>query len=223
MSREGLRVASVCAVLSAVTTFLLWLLPRFYDAPATFDERVALYRNPYVAARLWVNFVHIFLALAAYGAAAVRLSGRAPALAGAGFLWFVLWGFTELLGVTVNIFAVNRTWRAQYGGASAEQRTQLRTNLAGFDAVWDAMFFLLLVAFLLGSLCYGLAFLREHGAGRWVGWLFLLAVPLTAAIMLGGYAGVTVFDGAVSAIYPVLQPVSRALLGWWLWPRPIRP
>lgn len=186
MSRSGLRFAAACAVASAITTFLLWLLPRLGDA--------------YSLARLWVNFVHIFLALVAYGGVAFVLFRRAPARASLGFLWFVLWGFTELLGVTVQIFATRRA------------------HIAGFREVWDALFFLLLVAFLLGSLCYGLAALR--GGGRLsgaVGVLILLAVPLTAGIMLGGYTRFTAFDAAIALAYPVLQPVSRAVMGVWLW------
>jgi hypothetical protein len=59
--RSFLRTGAVCAVLSAVTTFLLWLLPRFYDALVGFlDESVALHVNPAYMARWWVNFVHIF-------------------------------------------------------------------------------------------------------------------------------------------------------------------
>lgn len=220
MTRTSLRVAAGFAVLSAVTTFLLWLLPRLYPSPDTFEAAVRLHQNPYYMARLWVNFVHIFFALIAYGAAAWVLYRAAPALAGFGYLWFVLWGFTELLGVTVNIFAVNRTWRPAFADAAPELQASLRTNIAGFAAVWDAMFFLLLVAFLLGTTCLGLAALRGDRLGRWVGGLFLLAAPLTLGIMIGGYTQVHVFDPAMEAVYPVLQPVSRALLGYWLWRQP---
>jgi hypothetical protein len=219
MTRSGLRVAAGFAVLSAITTFLLWLLPRLYATPQSFEEAVSLHQNQVYMARLWVNFAHIFFALIAYGAAAWLLHRAAPALAGFGYLWFVLWGFTELLGVTVNIFAVNRTWRTAYAGCPPEQKAAIRTNIEGFAAVWDAMFFLLLVAFLLGTLCFGLAALRTDAIGRWVGILFLLAVPLTIGIMVDGYTQVRVFGPALGAIYPVLQPVSRALLGYWLWRR----
>ena len=93
----------------------------------------------------------------------------------------------------------------------------MRVLLLGFDAVWDALFFLLLTGFLLGTSCFGLAALAGTGLERWVGVLFLLASPLTLAIMLGGYAGVTFLDSLVSWVYPLLQPFSRALLAVWLW------
>ena len=221
MSRTGVLAGSAFAFLSAVTTFLLWLLPRLYASPQTFEDAVNLHQNPYYMARLWVNFGHIFFALVAYGATAWVLYRVAPALASFGYLCFVLWGLTELLGVTVNIFAVNRTWRAAFSDASTEVQRSIQANIAAFDAVWDAMFFLLLVAFLLGSACFGLAALRGDAISKGVGLLFLLAVPLTAGIIVGGYTRVSVFNTVVTVIYPILQPMSRGLLGYWLWRRAV--
>ena len=217
MSPISFRIAAVAAALSAVTTFLLWLLPRLYEVPDGLEAAVGLHQNPVYLSRLWVNFVHIFLALAAYGATAVLLWRRSPSLAGFGFVCFLLWGFVELSGVSVNIFAVNADWRAHFALATPEGQGQLRVLLLGFDAVWDALFFLLLTGFLLGTSCFGLAALAGTGLERWVGVMFLLASPLTLAIMLGGYAGVAFMDSIVSWLYPVLQPFSRALLAAWLW------
>ena len=216
LSTTTLRIAAVGAGLSAVTTFLLWLLPRLYPAPAGFDEALALHANPLYIARLWVNFGHIFLALTAYSAAACLLWRRSPSLAGLGYVWFVMWGFTELLGVTTNIFAVNGTWRAQFGQSEPDMQDRLRTLILGFEGAWDALF-LLLVAFLLGSLFYGLAAWLGRGLERWIGALFLLAVPLTLGIVISSYTKIVLFDAAIAWVYPVLQPVSRALLGCWLW------
>jgi hypothetical protein len=217
--RAFFRTGGACAALSAVTTFFLWLLPRTYPLPEGFEASLALHAQAGYMARLWVNFAHIFLALAGYAAAALVLWPRSRMLSALGFLWFVLWGFTELLGVTVNIWAVNRTWRAGWEAADAGGREILRANLSGFDAVWDAMFFLLLVAFLLGTLCLGGAAVRGAGLERAVGVLLLLAAPLTIAILLDGYAGMRSAGRAVEWAYPILQPVSRGLMGVWLWRR----
>jgi hypothetical protein len=219
MPRTSLRFAAVAAALSALTTFLLWLLPRLYQAPANFDQSIALHTNPFYLGRLWVNFVHIFFALSAYAAATCLLWRRTPALAGMGFVWMLMWAMAELLGVSVNLFAVNGTWRAQFATSTPEMQDQLRVLLMGFQGVWDGVFFLLLVCFLLGSLCYGLALVRQQKMERALGWLFLLAVPLTVAIMLGGYTSISAFDGVAGMVYPVLQPVSRLLLAVWLWRR----
>src|SRR6185369_1010791 len=111
------------------------------------------------------------------------------------------WATTELTGISVIIFASNRAWRASYDAADEAKRASLRTMLEGWSAVWDGMFFLLLVAFLLGSLLFGAAAVRQKGLARAVGVLLLAAVPLTAFIMAGGYAGVAWANTLSDAVY----------------------
>lgn len=226
--RSFFRVGGACAALSAITTFLLWFLPRTYAAPAGFEESLLLHANAAAMARWWVNFVHIFLALAGYAAAAWALWPRSRMLSALGLLWFVLWGFTEIVGVSIQIWAVNRTWRAGWEAADPPTRAILRAQLTGFAAVWDAMFFVLLIAFLLGTLCLGLAAVsggsglaaaRGRGLERAVGWMLLLGAPLTIAILLAEYAGMSPMGQASGWVYPVLQPVCRASMGVWLWRR----
>jgi len=216
-SARFLRVAGAAAVLSAVTTFLLWALPRAYARPVDFDASVALHRNAIYLARYWVNFVHIFLALTAYTGVALLLARRSLGFAVLGLLFFLAWGLTELLGVATILFAVNGTWRVGYAAADPATQERLRTLLVGFEAVWDSMFFVLLVAFLLGTLCYGFVAWTGAGLERLVGVLFLLAGPLTLAIIVSGYGGPQWPGVVVGWLYPTLQPVSRALMGVWLW------
>ena len=75
---------------------------------------------------------------------------------------------------------------------------------------------LLLVAFLLGTTSYGIAAFREKGLTRIMGLLFLLAVPLTLVIILDRYMGYSLSIW-ISWSYPLLQPVSRFIMGYWLW------
>jgi hypothetical protein len=164
----------------------------------------------------WVNFMHVFLALTGYWAAAVALSQRNRFLASCGLLWFLLWGFTEIAGVSINIWAVNGTWRPQYATADLATQEILKTNLTGFAAIWDAIFFVILISFLLGTPFLGLAAIGGAGLQRWLGMLLLLAVPLTVAILLSEYASINVLSPVVAWSYPVLQSISRApILGLW--------
>jgi len=72
------------------------------------------------------------------------------------------------------------------------------------------LFFVILGAFLLGSLLLGLAALAMPGRlARGAAILLLAAVPLTVLIMLGGYAGAGWTDPITGSVYPLLQPVSR--------------
>jgi len=221
--RTFLRIAAVSAFISAVTTFLLWLLPQLYSPPQTFEERILLFRNEIYMARQWVNFWHIPVALTAYFGLAVVLFRRETGKVVFGMVWFVIWGIIEMTGVAIILFSVNYGWRSQYAGASPAQKQVLQTHLEGFYSVWDSMFFVLLVAFLFGTLFFGWATWSSQGMEKRLSYLFWLAVPLTMLILLGGYAGQSWADAMTAAIYPVLQPVSRFVLGVFLWKRSDKP
>lgn len=212
-----LRFAAVCSAVSALTTFLLWLLPRFSPDATSFETTLDLARNfPYMA-RWWVNFAHIFFALTAYLGAALVLRYRSVGWAVWGFLQFAIWGVTELLGVTVAIWAVNRGWRTEFAAADQTRQAVLRVLLEGWPDVWNGMFFLLLIAFLFGSLSMGTLAFRGSGLERATGVLLLLSVPLSVLIILAEYFSVSIAGSLESVIYPILQPVSRFTMAVWLW------
>ena len=212
------KIASVCAIISSITTFLLWFLPFGYSQPSNLDERIALHTNPFYMGRLWVNFAHIYFALIAYWAVVAKKSSESAGFVSLGFIFFLIWGITELMGVSVLIFALNYEWRKTLASQPDEAaRTMLLTNINAFNDVWNALFFLLLIAFLLGTLFYGLALWKGKGLERILSICFLLAVPLTLFIIADGYGGLTWFSLLVTWIYPALQPISRFLLGVWLW------
>lgn len=211
------RFAAICSCISAVTTFLMWYLARRTPAGAQFEETLQLANNFSYMARWWINFAHIFFALAAYSGAVAVLRHRSLAWGLWSLLLFGTWGLVELVGVTAAIWAVNRGWRAEYGLAGPARRELLRIFLEAWPQVWNALFFLLLIAFLFGSLSLGLLAIKGRGLERTTGILLLLAVPLSTLIMLGEYWNVKVASGLETVIYPVLQPASRMVMGVWLW------
>ena len=148
-----LKITAVAAVATAFTTFLLWLLPRLYQV-GSFEEALSLPANGYYMSRLWVNFFHIPLALTAYFGLAYKLRNRELPKVALGFVWFVIWGIVEMIGVAIIIFSINRTWRNGYAMASDTQRELMKNNIEALLSVWDSIFFVLLVAFFLGTLLY---------------------------------------------------------------------
>lgn len=215
-SSRGLILAgSAAAFISAITTFLLWYLPNLYSAPDSFETAVLLAEDPAYMGRLWVNFAHVFVALFAYGVAASILAARVPGLAITGFVAFAFWAFAEAIGVSINIWGVNELWRAGFNDAGAEQQMLIRASIHSFQGLWEGIFFVVLVTFLIGTLCYGVALFEGQVLQRSLAILFILAAPLTVIIILDGYFGAGL-SAWVAWAYPVLQPVSRALLGVWL-------
>jgi hypothetical protein len=168
-------------------------------------------------ANRWAVLVHCALVIVSMFAlgAAVR---RESALVILGFLAFVCFGFTEILRTSLSIFAVNRTWRPGYANAVDEAtRDRVRFLIEAYSGVNNALFFIFYSAFIIGLLCYAIAFLRLNGRMRWLGIVFafwsLINLPgLIDAII--GYESLGSYFGWVG---PYFQPLAGAYVGVWLW------
>lgn len=216
-NRHFLRIAALSAFATVVTTFLLWLLPRLYVPPTGFEESVLLHQNSYYIARLWVNFIHLPLALTGYFGLAVVLYKREAVKSTFGMLWFLIWGIVEMVGIAINLFSVNYNWRSAYASADNITKNALKINIDAFTSIWQSAFFVLLVAFLFGTLFFGWATWKAKGIEKLLSWLLWLAVPLTLLIILSNYAGQKWAGQITTYVYPALQPISRFVLGLFLW------
>lgn len=214
--RSFYRTAALCSIASAVTTLLLIFLPRFYGPAGSLDERVLFLNNPFYQLRAWSYLVHPFLVLAAALGVALALWRRAAALVLPGFLGFLLWAFTEAGQQTLTLTLFHR-WARAWPQADVSAREILRTQVATYDALWDAMFLLLLIAFLLGNFLYGMACLRDRGLTRVLGFFYFGAVFLTLTGIVSELGGPTLPPLVSTWLYPLLQPAARTLTGIWLW------
>lgn len=210
------RSTAICSFISAVTTLCLIFLPKFYGPAASLDARVALIHHPLWELRAWVYLLHPFLTLAAALGVAAALRKVAPGAMIAGFLGFLLWAFTEAAqqSLTLTLF---RRWAAAYPQADAAGREVLRLQIASYDNLWDAMFLLLLIAFLVGNILYGCVTVRASGLTRALGIFYFLAAFLTLFIISGELGGPTLPSSFEAWFYPLTQPVARLLIGLWLW------
>src|SRR6185436_4000333 len=99
---------------------------------------------------------------------------NAPALVSVGFLGYLCFGFTEILRTSISIFGVNRTWRAGYAAAADNAtRERFHSIIDAYAGINDALFFVFYAGFLIGLICYGVAFLRSEGSKSHLGLLFL--------------------------------------------------
>ena len=73
---------------------------------------------------------------------------RAAALLPPGFLGFLLWAFTEAGQQTLTLTLFHR-WARAWPQADGPSREVLRAQIASYEALWDAMFLLLLIASIL--------------------------------------------------------------------------
>jgi len=216
-SRTFFRAAAVCSFLSAITTLGLIFLPRLYQPVTTFDERMALANDPAYLTRSWVYFIHPFITVAASLAVAVRQRYRSPGAATLGLLGILLWGCTEAAQQALTKVALDRTWRAAWPTADEAARALIRTQVETYDAIWNAMYFLIIVAFLIGNVFLALAMRDERGLGRWVSFAYWGGAAVTLPLVLQELGAPGLPEALDAWLYPAIQPLGRSLIGLWLW------
>jgi hypothetical protein len=210
------RAAAVCSIISAATTLLLIFLPKFYGPLTSLQERVDVVQHPLYQLRAWAYLLHPFMVMTAALAVAAALRRTAAGMVVPGFLGFLLWGFTEA-GQQTLTFALFRRWAAEYQTADLGLRETLRAQIGIYDAIWDAMFLLLLLGFFAGNVLYGMVTIRRPGLTRALGIFYFGAAFLTLAGISGELHGPVLPPLLETWLYPLLQPAARFLIGIWLW------
>lgn len=212
------RFGAVCAVLTALTTLVVHIVPNLWADATTFEQQVALRLNPVYMAQRWTILVHcalVIMSMFVLGAAKLRY---APALVGFGFLGYLFFGFTEILRTSISIFAVNRTWRAGYAAAADDAtRERFQSLISAYAGINQALFFIFYTGFMIGLVCYGLAFLRSEGRKSQLGILFLV----WAFLDVPGFIDTVIGTGSLGAYFewvgPYFLPLARLYVGVWLW------
>jgi hypothetical protein len=215
-SRAFVRFAAVCAFLSALTTFGVHLLPLLHPA-STFDQQLLLPQTPVYIFRLWVVLIHILLVLASmWGIFAVRHRTEAGWL-GLGLGGFWIFGLAELFRVSVTLNTVN-AWRFRYlSEADPTVQEFLRQSLLSWSQVNDALFFLLVLGFLIGNLFYAIALRRGVGLEKWVSILLFLWAGLSLTTLLREFLSQNWLDFFPEFLSYTFQPFVRIMIGIWLW------
>jgi len=212
------RFGAVCAVLTALTTLVVHIVPNLWADATTFEQQVELRLDSIYLAQRWTILVHcalVIISMFVLGAAKLR---SAPALVSFGFLGYLCFGFTEIVRTSISIFAVNRTWRAGHAAAADDAtREHFRSLITAYGGINDALFFIFYTAFLIGLVCYGLAFLRSEGRKSHLGLLFLTWSFLSVPGFIDGIAGTESLGRYFEWVGPYFLPLARLYIGVWLW------
>ena len=210
-------VAAFCSFASAITTLGLIFLPEAFAPADDFAARMARVNDPVYRVYAWNYLVHPFLTVAAALGVSMRLRREAASLVIPGLVAFVLWGATEAGQQALTLMAFN-PWRVAWlaGDPAVRATMELRTSL--YDGIWNAMFFLIVIAFFIANLLYAVALWRGRTLSRVVGAFYLVAAVQTLLIIVGEVSGTQLLPAAIEFwIYPLTQPVARTLIGVWLW------
>jgi|SRR6185436_8336824 len=211
------RFAAVCSCVSALTTCGLIFLPDFYAPLEGFEGRMHRVHDPAYVLRSWVYFVHPFFTGAAALAVGLRLRRVAPALVIPGLIGFLLWAVTEASQQALTLQAFD-PWRIAYLAGDEAVRSTMVLRTAIYDDIWDAMYFFLLVVFLIGNVLYSIALWRGRTKlSRAVSVGYVGAALLTAFIISSEVGGPGLPATLDAWLYPAIQPLARTLIGVWLW------
>jgi len=118
LSVSFMRVASICAFLTVLTTIGVHWLPRLWENAVTFDAQVQLRHNAIYVGQRWMVLAHCGLVVISMAPVALLLTGTARLIAMFGFGSYIMFAFVEMLRTSLSIFAVNRAWRSGYEQAS---------------------------------------------------------------------------------------------------------
>jgi hypothetical protein len=210
------RTAAVCSWLSAVTTCLLIFLPEWFVPADSFDARMARVQDPVYVLRSWVYLLHPFLVVTAALGVALRLRRTAASWVLPGFLAFALWASAEAAQQTLTLAAFD-PWRLSYLAGDPAVRSTMELRTALYDDLWDAMYVLLLISFMIANASYGCATLKIPGFTRALGVFYMLAALLTLSLLVPEFSGPGLPEPLNSWAYPAIQPLARAAIGTWLW------
>ena len=210
------RTAAVFSAISAITTLGLIFLPGMFAPVEGFDGRMGRVHDGWYQLRAWIYLVHPFLTGFAGLALCLRIRSTASAAALVGVIGFSIWAFTEALQQCFTLFAFDQ-WRIAYVAGDEAIRAQMPTLTTLYDEVWDALYVLLLIGFIIGNSALASVFTRGSGLTRVIGVLLAGAVLLTFSYLLPEF-GVPVSLGPLAGwVYPAIQPLARVLIGVWLW------
>lgn len=218
LSPRFFRFGAVCALLTALTTLVVHIVPNLWADAVAFEQQIALRLDPIYMAQRWTILVHCALVIISMFVLGTAKWRQAPALVSFGFLGYLFFGFTEILRTSISIFAVNRTWRAAYDAAADDAtRERFQSLITAYGAINQALFFVFYTGFFIGLICYGLAFVRTEGAKSQLGLLFLVWALLDVPGFIDAVRGSEALGRYFEWVGPYFLPLARLYVGIWLW------
>ena len=91
------RLTSICALLTTLTTLAVHWLPELWKDAVTFEAQVQLRHNPIYLSRLWIVLLHCVLVVISMAAIPRLLGGTSRLVATVGFGSYAMFAFVEML------------------------------------------------------------------------------------------------------------------------------
>lgn len=210
-----IRLAVICAFLSVLTTLLIHSNV-FEFGDLDFNQEIQLYDNFKYNFSKWLIIAHCVFVLITMWAVFLIGARRKLAWVGLGFVFYVVFAFTEIFRQFLELFYLNGL-RQKYDMAETSLREGLLiTQIEGFNYFAYALFGLFMFAIAFGNLFYGLAFFRKNK------WDKILSIALLSWGVIGLLALGNEFweldwlTKPLSYVGLTIQPLIRFTIGYWL-------
>ena len=210
-----MRWAAFASVLSAVTTLLLALLPELFSATSGFEGRMARVLDPAYRLRSWAYLVHPFLVMAAILGLTAATLRRAPFRVVLGAAAFCVWGITEAGQQILTLFVFD-VWRSEWLAGDPDVVATMRLRTAIYDGIWNALYVLLLVAFLAGNLLFASVLFGWNRISTVLALFFVAGATLSLVNLVAEIFSLSPSSTWFDRMYVAIQPLGRAFLGGWL-------
>ena len=213
-----LRIAAVCWMATSVTTLGLIFLPRMLPPAPDLLSQALQAADPIRQLRLWVGVIHPWLVCVGMLGIAHVTWRRAPGATAVALLCQFVWGLAEM--VQQSLLLVGQSWRLYpryLAAADDATRARIAASIDATAAVSDALFFLLLLAFIAGAVLFAWATRATQGLRLAVSIAFVLSAGLGVVSFLTSYGGGVLPAGVMDVLYPAIQPAGRFMTGVWLW------
>lgn len=157
--------------------------------------------------------------LAAYAGVALRRYSFRPAASLLGFVFSIMFVGSEAGIRSIDLFLVSRKWAtAYYSTADATIRATIAGQIQAWDDVVGALYYALLAAHLLSSLCFAIATSSEKSFwGRAITIGFAATAIECVGRLAEGYLGQTWLSGLNKAAYFPVVIVNFGAMAVWLW------
>lgn len=208
-----LRFAAVCAFITVLTTIVLH---RITTPSGSFEENVNLYKNTNYLFLNWLIIFHCLMVLFSMLGAAFVIEKYHRPLAILGFLFFMLFVFSEWQRTLNSLWHINGL-RKRYVTTVDETTLQALRFEIQYRLYQSGTYFLLFtLGFTLGNTCYGLAVIKSNGLDKALGAGLLLWAACTSLAFISDFYPAKWMEAIVDACNKYYQPLIRLLIGWWL-------
>ncbi|MEQ8304095.1 MAG: hypothetical protein RIB47_11940 [Cyclobacteriaceae bacterium] len=206
-----LRMSALMLIATAFTTLVAHLV----DFPtSSFEEQVLLFRNWKYLLRNDIIILHCSFVIVSMLGLGLLEHKRQSGWISMGFLCFLIFGIAEIVRMTLANTVVTDL-RVQYYHSTSEL---LRADIHFWlQYIWpkvgSLLFLIFIVAFSLGCICYGIAFVHR----KWVGLVFIIWGVVNLIAFGNEFIKNEGLGSAIEFFSSTYQPLARLFIGLWFW------